>query len=153
MTRRPTAQGAARVGEGRFVNAPAADSLRVTLHVPPAVRERAPVAIALRVENVAGRAVELYLRGRTIAFDVVVTRADGRVAWRRLEGEIVPAVVQLRVLAPGETLVLRAEWDQRTRGGAFAGVGRYAVRGQLLTDRPEPMETPTAPLEITSGRP
>jgi hypothetical protein len=148
-----TAHPAGRGGDGGVVSAPAADSVRVTLDVPPAVRERAPVAITLRVENVSPRAVELYLRGRTIAFDVVVTRADGRVAWRRLEDAIVPAVVQLRALAPGEALVLRAEWDQRTRGGAFAGVGRYAVRGLLLTDRPEPMETPPLPLEITPGRP
>jgi hypothetical protein len=130
------------------VSEPAADALRLALDVPASARAGAPVAIVLRVENVAADPVALYLRGRAIAFDVVVTRADGRVVWRRLDGAIIPAVVQLRVLAPGETLALGAEWDQRTRDGAPAGPGRYTVRGLLLTDRPEPLETEDAALEI-----
>jgi hypothetical protein len=137
--------GAAETGT---VSEPGADALRLALDVPASARVGVPVPIALRVENVAGRPVELYLRGRTIAFDVVVTRADGRVAWRRLAGASIPAIVQLRVLAAGETLVLRTAWDQRTGDGVPAGVGRYTVRGLLLTDRAEPLETEAAALEI-----
>jgi hypothetical protein len=125
-----------------------ADSVRLRLEVPARVRAGERVPIALRVENVAARPVELYLRGRTIAWDVVVARADGAVAWRRLEGEVIPAIVQLRALAPGEVLTLRGEWDQRTAGGAPAGPGRYVARGLLLTDRPEALETPAVPLEV-----
>ena len=133
------------------VTSPAADSLRLRLDVPAGVRAGAPVPIVLRVENVSPRPVELYLRGRTIAFDVVVARADGGVVWRRLEDEVIPAVVQVRALAPNETLELRAEWDQRTARGAAVPAGEYVARGLLLTDRPEPLETPPVPLRIVAA--
>ena len=102
----------------RPVTAPPAesqgDSLRLRVEVPASVRQGTSVPVTLRVENVSPRPVELYLRGRTIAFDVIVARAGGQVVWRRLDGAAIPAIVQLRVLAPGEALVLRATWDQRT---------------------------------------
>ena len=126
---------------------PSADSLRLSLDVPREARAGAPVPMALRVENAAARPLDLYLRGRTIAFDLVVERADGRPIWRRLEGEMVPAIVQLRTLAPGEVLELRARWNGRTARGAPAP-GDYVVRGLLLTDGPDPLATPAAPLRI-----
>ena len=126
----------------------AVDSVRLALDVPATARAGASVPIALRVENVAGRALELYLRGRTIAWDVVVARAGGDTVWRRLDGEVIPAIVQLRLLAPGEVLTLRAAWDQRDAAGAHVGPGRYTVRADLLTDRPEPLAAAPAPVEI-----
>jgi hypothetical protein len=107
------------------------------------------VSITLRAENIGGRPLELYLRGRTIAFDVVVARADGEAVWRRLEGEVIPAILRLEVLTPGQVLELGAEWDQRTNGGAPVGAGSYEVRGLLLTDA-EPWETPPATLRIVT---
>jgi hypothetical protein len=71
------------------------------------------------------------------------------VVWRRLAGEVIPAVVQLRTLAPGEVLELRAEWDGRPARGAPAP-GDYWVRGLLLTDGPEPLATPAAGLRIVT---
>jgi Intracellular proteinase inhibitor len=125
-----------------------ADSLRLTLHLPAEVAPGAQVPITLRAENVAGRPLDLYLRGRTAAFDVTVESAAGDTLWRRLEGEVIPAIVQMRTLAPGERLELRATWDQRRRSGVPAGPGDYTVRGALLTDVPEPLRPPPAPLRI-----
>lgn len=124
------------------------DSLRLRLELPADVRAGAIVPIVLRLENVGERTLELYLRGRTIAFDVIVAPDGGAVVWRRLEDEIIPAIVQLRVLAPGEVVELRAEWDQRTSEGRPAGAGAYVVRGQILTEGPAPLESPPATLRI-----
>ena len=126
----------------------APDSLRLRLVVPPEARRGEPVPIVLRVENGADRPLELYLRGRTITFDVVV-RAGTDTVWRRLEGEIIPAIVQLRVLAPAETLELRAVWNQQAADGRGVAAGDYTVQGLVLTEHPEPLATPVVPLRIT----
>lgn len=127
------------------------DSLRLQLVVPPEVRAGTTVPIVLRVENRTAKPIDLYLRGRTITFDVVVAGADGAVVWRRLEGEIIPAVVQLRVLAQGEVLELRTQWKQRTGDGAQVPAGRYTLHGLLLTDAPAPLESAPADMVIKGG--
>jgi hypothetical protein len=129
------------------VSASPADTLRLALEVPRDVPAGAAVPVSLRVENVSGRPLELYLRGREPTFDVVVIRASGEVAWRRLADEVIPAIALLRPLAAGETMTLRAEWDQRGASGAGVAAGDYAVRGQLLTEG-SPLETPAVPLRI-----
>ena len=91
----------------------------------------------------------LYLRGRTIAFDIVVAREDGTVVWRRLEGQVVPAIIQVKELASGEVVELRGEWNQRTARGRPVGAGLYSVRGELLTDTPLPLAT--APVQLRIG--
>jgi hypothetical protein len=123
------------------------DSLRLALVVPTAIRAGATVPITLRVENRDSKPTHLYLRGRTIAFDVIVTAADGDSVWRRLEGALIPAIIQAKTLAPGETLELRARWNQRTNAGKAIVPGRYTMRGVLLTDA-APLETPSVELRI-----
>ena len=91
----------------------------------------------------------LYLRGRTIAFDIVVAREDGNVIWRRLEGQFVPAIIQVKELAPGEVLELRGEWNQRTARGRPVGAGLYSVRGELVIGDAPPLAT--APVQLRIG--
>jgi hypothetical protein len=131
---------------------PAPDSLRLALElvVPPRVRAGEPVTFILLVENRTSRALDLYLRGRTITFDVVVARASGEVAWQRLEDEVIPAILQLRTLAPSERIELEAVWDQRTRQGELLEPGEYAARGLLLVEG-EPLETPAVPFRVVEG--
>jgi hypothetical protein len=123
------------------------DTLRLGIAAPERVPTGEPVPIALRVENVSGRALELHLRGRTVAFDLVVFDADGRELWRRLEGESVPAILRLESLAAGEVLELTDAWDQRTGAGERVPTGVYQLRGEILTDG-EPLVTPERPLRI-----
>jgi hypothetical protein len=125
----------------------APDSLSLELVLPPRVRAGEPVPITLRVENSTGRTLDLYLRGRTITFDVVVARAGGEVVWRRLDDEIIPAIVHLRPLAPGERLEIEAAWDQRTKQGARLEPGEYVARGFLLVEG-DPLETPPAAFRV-----
>lgn len=126
------------------------DSLRLRLETPERVTAGEAVPMTLRAENVTDGPVELHLRGREIVFDLVVTRSDGTVAWRRLEGEVVPAILRLETLPAGEALVLEATWDQRANDGSPVAPGVYTVRGELLTEA-EPLVTPTDTLRIVSG--
>lgn len=125
------------------------DSLALTLGVPGSVPAGKPVPLVLRVENRGRRPLDLYLRGRAPTFDVEITRAGGETVWRRLEHEIIPAIVQLRTLAPGERLQLEAVWDQRTGAGQPAAPGEYVARGLLLAEG-TPLPTPPTPFRIVA---
>jgi hypothetical protein len=109
------------------------DSMRVEIVVPPRVAMGEPVPIAIRIANTADRPIELHLRGRTTVFDLIVSHGDS-VVWRRLEGEVTPAILQLRSLAPGEVLELKDSWDQRSNAGNPVGPGKYGVTGVVPTD-------------------
>jgi hypothetical protein len=87
--------------------------------------------------------------GRTIAFDLVVRSPDGRVVWRRLEGQSIPAILQIRTPAPGEALALSDTWTQRGGDRRAVPPGTYSVEGVLPTDAPEPLRAPPVPLVIT----
>ncbi len=128
----------------------AQDSIHVELLLEPRVPAGEPVRLRLRAENVTQHAIDLYLRGRAPTLDVVVGRGDGTVVWHRLEGEIIPAIVQLRALRPGERLEVDASWDQRTNAGEAVAPGDYVVEASLLTDG-EPLRAPPRPLAIRSA--
>jgi Intracellular proteinase inhibitor len=109
------------------------DSMRVEIVVPPKVAAGVPVPIAIRIGNTADRPIELHLQGRTVVFDLIVSRGDA-VVWRRLEGESVTAILQLRMLAPGEVLELKDTWQQKDGRGRTVGPGEYTVTGVVPTD-------------------
>ena len=107
---------------------------RVSLVVPDTVARGAKVPIVIRVSNTTSAPLDLYLRGRDIAFDITITDWAGAELWRRLEGETVLAIIQIKTLGPGETLELSDEWDQRTKSGSPAAAGVYGINGSVLTD-------------------
>ena len=141
-----TAEPPAKTPPATTVTEPA-DSLGLDLLVPSRIRAGEPVPIELRLENRTGRALDLYLRGRTITFDVVVARPSGEVVWQRLQDEIIPAIVHLRTLAPAERLELEAVWDQQTNQGRLVEAGEYTAHGLLLVEG-EPLKTPPVRLRI-----
>ena len=102
----------------------------------------------IRLENVGESPLELYLRGRTIAYDILVADASGRGVWQRLEGDIVPSIIQFKVLDSGEVLELSHDWDQRTNRGEAVEPGIYTAQGIVLTDGPEPLASAPTPLLI-----
>ena len=124
------------------------DSPKVVLDVPREIRVGAPVPMTLRVINPSDRPLELYLRGRPIAFDLVVRHSDGSVAWRKLAGAMIAMVLQLRTLAPGEALELAEVWHQQTNDGDSVPPGDYTVTGSLLTDSQSSLDSPSVPLRI-----
>lgn len=125
----------------------APDSFGLELVLPRRVRTGEPVPITLRVQNRTRHTIDLYLRGRAATFEVVVARPDGEVVWRRLEDEIILAIVHLRALAPAERLELATVWDQRTRQGRPVAPGEYTARGLLLVEG-DPLETRSVPFRI-----
>lgn len=120
----------------------------VTVHAPESVPPGAAIPITMRVENKSGEPLELYLRGREIAYDFVVIASDGGMVWRRLEGQIVQAILRLEVLAPGQVLEFRDNWDQRDIGGKLVPPGLYTLRGTVLSDGSLTLESSAVPLRI-----
>ena len=123
-------------------------SPRLTLVAPREATEGGRIRLALRIENPGDAPLDLYLRGRDPTADVVVTRADGTVAWERLRGAAIQAVLQLRTLAPREALTVRMRWDLRGDDRVPLAPGEYALRAILLTDVPGGRAAPAVPLRI-----
>jgi len=124
------------------------DSVAFRVELPTAVRAGEPVPIVLRLTNKTERPLALALQGRPVAFDITVRRNEGSVIWRRLEGQVVSAILALRTLEPAESVVLETIWDGRDRRGAPAPPGLYEVTGTLLTDQPEGLTTRPTPLQL-----
>ena len=131
------------------VSATESDSLELSLEVPQQARVGSRIRMRIRVENTSGEPLDLYLRGREIAFDLIIENAHGAVVWRRLEEEVIQAVLRIETLQPGAALELTDSWAQRTNDGEPVQPGTYTVRGEILTDG-EPLVTPDAPLRIGS---
>lgn len=129
------------------MTAPTPDSLAVDLEIPARLQVGESVTISLVVQNRTRRPLDLYLRGRSPTFDVVITRPAGEVVWQRLEHEIIPAIVNLRPLTPEERLELRVIWEPRDREGELLEPGEYSARGLLLTEG-DPLETPPVSFRI-----
>lgn len=125
---------------------PPPDTLRFTVALAASVRRGEAVLITLRLANTSDRRVTLYLTGRTISFDVVVTGPDSQVVWRRLDHVTTQQIVHVKALAPGEALEFHARWR------ADAPAGTYTVIGVIPTDR-EPFRTTPAPLRILPPAP
>ncbi len=126
----------------------APDSLQLKITVPARVRAGEPVPVSLRVTNHGNAPVTLYLQGRPIAFEVVVRRTSGDVVWRRLEGATVAMILQVRTLAPGESLGFNDVWSQQTRAGTPVKPGDYTVTAELPIEGHRPLRTTSVPLHI-----
>lgn len=124
--------------------------MTVRLTAPPTIAPGQRLPLTLTVSNEIDAAVDLYLRGRTITFDVTVSDADHAIVWRRLEGEIIPGILQIRPLAPRERLVLRTQWDLRSNTGAHVPAGDYVLRGFLLMESAN-MESEPIPLRVENA--
>lgn len=111
-----------------------AEGVDVRLVVPDTVAPGEPVPMTIRLTNTSPTVRELYLRGREPICDIVVTDTSGNTVWQLLQGDPIPAILQLRALSPGETLELTHEWNQRTRQGRQAPDGTYWVSAEVLTD-------------------
>src|ERR687894_192618 len=86
------------------------NSVTLDIIAPATVRVGQPVPITLRLTNSSQKPATIYLQGRPTAFDVTVTRPDGTPVWRRLDGVVVSAILQVRELQPGEVIELSEAW-------------------------------------------
>jgi hypothetical protein len=91
----------------------------------------------------------LYVTGRPVAFNIVITSSDGTVVWRRLEGQTIAAILQILELRPHSTFELRDEWNQRTNAGVAIEPGAYTAVGELqLEGRGARLVSPAATIDI-----
>ena len=104
--------------------------------------------MVMRLSNTGNAARDLALQGRPSAYDVIVTRRDGAIVWRRLEGEVIQSILRLQTLAPGESLEFRQSWNQRDNSGQRVPPGEYFVTGVLPTDPPAEVRTQAVALRI-----
>jgi hypothetical protein len=132
------------------VTTPPADSLRLELAVPAEARVGSTIPITLRATNAGDQPVDLYLRGRTITFDIIVRHDRGDVVWRRLQNEVIPAILRIETLAPNQVLELHASWSLGPTAGDPVTPGTYVVEGVLFTDGPE-LRTAPGSVHVTAG--
>jgi hypothetical protein len=112
--------------------------VHLELSAPNEVPHGAPVPLALRLVNHAAQPATVYLQGRPTAFDVTVKNADGAVVWRRLDGQVVPAILGVQQIDPGAALSFDDVWLQQDNRGTPVPPGRYSIQAALPTDGPEP---------------
>lgn len=124
------------------MTAQTSDPLAFDLIAPTEARLGRGIPIGLRLTNVSTRGVDAHFLGRTIAFDIIVTAANGTVVWRRLGDSAVPSILQIRTLAPGETMEWHDTWLPRA-------AGRYRAQGVLPSDDPEPRRTPWVTFDVS----
>jgi Intracellular proteinase inhibitor len=117
------------------------DSMRLEISLPATARVGEAVPIVLQLKNTSAQPATVYLQGRPAAFDIIVSRPDGVVLWRRMEGAVISAVLQVRELAAGAVMEFRDTWPQRTNLGQPFGPGEYFVTGVLPTDPPAELRT------------
>jgi uncharacterized protein (DUF58 family) len=128
--------------------ATATDGMRFEIVLPASVHVGEPVPITLRLTNTERERVTVYLQGRPIAFDLTVRRLDGTLVWRRLEGEVVSAILAVRHVEPGASLEFAEVWRQVSNTGEDVPPGDYRVTGTLPTDAPKPLQSSAAVLRI-----
>lgn len=119
------------------------------LSLAEAVGRGQPVPMVLRVMNTGPDTAHLGLTGRPVAFDITVAAPDGTEVWSRLHGATVPMILQMALLAPGDTLEYTHTWDQRDNSGRTVEPGLYHVQGVIPTEddelRSDPREIRIAP--------
>ena len=127
---------------------PTVPGIRLTLRIPERVRAGIVVPIIMLVENTSAKPLELYVRGREMTCDFVVRAPGGDIVWRRLEGEVIPAILRLEVLLPAQPIAFRDSWDQVGYSGDLVAPGVYSVTGAVLTDESSTLESAAITLRI-----
>ena len=140
------------LAEEQSVNDPVA-GIDVSVEVPATVAAGESIPMTLTVTNTTAAPIDLYLGGRDITFDIVVTDSKGSKVWQRLEDEVVQSILQLRTLAAGEKIEMSDEWNQRTRQGRPVGPGVYTVQGSVITDGTSSLEASPVRVTIREGQP
>jgi hypothetical protein len=126
---------------------PAVRALALALEVPPEVPRGATLPLTLRLKNASDQPVEIALGGRP-AHDFVITQANGTAVWRWTHGQVVPQILALITLSPGQELEFTAEWAQHDNAGTPVAAGDYWVRGMVNLGPPGWLETQPTCLRV-----
>lgn len=121
----------------------------VALVAPESAASGTPIPLTLQARNETSAPLDLYLSGRDVTFDIVISDASGDAVWSRLQGQTTQAILQLNTLAPGEVFEVGYTWDQRSQRGAPVPAGSYTIRGIFLTDGQARLESAPVTIAIT----
>ena len=123
--------------------------LSAELELPTKSRVGESIPLKLKVKNNSGNPVTLALGGRP-SYDFSVTTEDGTEIWRWLHGQVIQAILEVRILKSGEEVVFATDWPQVNNAGDLIPPGIYWVHGIINLDPPEKLETEPKQLLITS---
>jgi hypothetical protein len=90
----------------------------------------AEVPLKLEITNRSDRPAELSFSSSK-THDFTVKTEGGRVVWRWSDDRFFAQAMITKSLAPGESWILSASWDQTTTGGEDAPPGRYTIEAAL----------------------
>lgn len=100
--------------------------------------ERTGVTFAFGITNPGTEPIDLTFRTGMVA-DVAVYQ-DGVEVWRWSDGRMFTQAIETQTLAPGETLVFEANWDDSSPG-SYTAEASLAATNVTLVER-EPFEVP-----------
>lgn len=55
--------------------------------------------------------------------------------WRRLEDEVVPAILRIETLDPGAVIEIEGTWGRRANNGTPVSDGKDGIGGEMLTEQ------------------
>lgn len=120
------------------------DSVRISVSAPASASHGDSIEITAAAENISGQTMTLYLRGREATFDIEVSDSRGRVVWRRLADELVPAMLRVETLSPGARIAATFRWDLRAQTGELLAADSYQISAHLLLETGRSSSTPIA---------
>ncbi|MCI0432095.1 MAG: BsuPI-related putative proteinase inhibitor [Gemmatimonadetes bacterium] len=125
------------------------DSLRLSLEATATSSPARRIRFDVRLANLTDRPLDVFLTGRTLIFDIVVSDDAGREVWRRLHGESLQSILRVERILPRGALEMHHVWEVRTNAGEPVPPGDYEAIAVLPTDG-EPLRTPPVRLRIQS---
>ena len=109
--------------------------LECTLNLPQKVVANTLLTFRMTLINRAGKAIELGLGGNPPSRFSVTTEADVLV-WESTGGNPIQQLLELRTLAPGDSIVFTREWNLTDSTGTPVQRGTYTVHGWVELDPP-----------------
>ncbi len=94
-------------------------------------RQGEPIQMNLKVTNLV-RCDLPFAFPSAQQYDFVVSR-DGRLVWNWAHGMAFPEVIVRKILAPGESMMFRAKWDQKDNDKNPVATGKYEATGILTS--------------------
>lgn len=124
------------------------DSLELRLIAPASARSGQSLRFVVRATNVTDRTLDLFLTGRVLTFDIVLSDAGGREVWSRLHGQTVPAILRVERLGPRQTIEMEADWNGLGNNGGPLPPGTYGAEALLPGDAPGPWRSARVTIRI-----
>ena len=109
--------------------------LECILSVPGSVRADGALTLRLTLVNESTSALDLGLQGNPpVRFSVA--KESGESVWESTYGEAIQQILELRTLAPSDSLMFTSTWNLTDNQGRRVPSGSYVVHGWVELDPP-----------------